>query len=371
MVQFRYDYPAGPAARALGSDRARAVVATATRLLRTAGLPLTSDRVALFYAYAEGDRPELNERLDALLTRAEPLTAARCDELYRRFVADTGARSNARLRPAGGEPRAQVSFGLMRWAGGLFGRSGFRSGRASEALPAGARAEAGSALDEEPLEDAMHRVDDLERRLQEAQEAIRELRLRLARAERNASTDSLTGIANRRGFLEVLREAVASARRHHEPLSLLMIDVDHFKAFNDRHGHYVGDHVLRLVAAALMDLPGGVRHAARYGGEEFAVVLPKAPLPDAIPQAESLRESLAERRFIMRGTGEALSPITISIGVAELAPHEFAKQLIRRADAALYQAKRAGRNCVVASQPHTRARLMPVPQALADSYIRR
>lgn len=197
----------------------------------------------------------------------------------------------------------------------------------------------------EPL---MHRIDELEQRLQEAQEAISELRGRLARAERNANTDSLTGIANRRGFSEFLRAIVAEAKRDRQPLALMMIDVDHFKAFNDRYGHHVGDHVLRLVATALSALPGGARCASRFGGEEFVVVLPNASLAQARALAEETRTSLAGRRFIMRGSGERLSQITVSIGLAELRSSELADHLVRRADAALYRAKQAGRNCVVA-----------------------
>jgi diguanylate cyclase len=200
------------------------------------------------------------------------------------------------------------------------------------------------------------RIDELERRLQEAQEAIRELRSRLARAERNASTDSLTGIGNRRGFSELLHGAVAEAGRRHEALSLLMIDIDHFKAFNDRYGHHVGDHVLRLVATALASLPGGAKAASRFGGEEFAVILPNVAVDDALALAERTRTALAARRFIMRGSGETLSQITISIGVAELRSREPSENLVRRADAALYRAKRAGRNCVVTDGPLATAR---------------
>lgn len=197
-------------------------------------------------------------------------------------------------------------------------------------------------------ERAMQRIDELEQRLQEAQEAIRELRSRLARAERNASTDSLTGIANRRGFTELLHGAVAEADRERQTLSLLMIDVDHFKAFNDRYGHHVGDHVLRLVATALANLPGGAKSASRFGGEEFAVLLPSIGLEEALVLAEQTRAMLAGRRLIMRGTGKPLSKITVSIGVAELRPRERADHLIRRADAALYRAKRDGRDRVLA-----------------------
>lgn len=205
-------------------------------------------------------------------------------------------------------------------------------------------------------ERVMQRIDELERRLQEAQEAIRELRSRLARAERNATTDSLTGIANRRGFSELLHGAVAEAGRRRQALSLLMIDVDHFKAFNDRHGHHVGDHVLRLVATALAHLPGGMKSASRFGGEEFAVLLPNIGIEEALVLAERTRALLGARRFIMRGTGEPLGQITVSVGVAELRPREAADHLVRRADAALYRAKRAGRDRVIADGPLATAR---------------
>lgn len=204
------------------------------------------------------------------------------------------------------------------------------------------------------IEVVLDRIGDVERRLIEAQSEINRLRARLAKAEKEAATDSLTGIANRRGFHELLGRCAAEVDAEGVPLSVLMIDVDHFKAFNDRFGHDVGDHVLRLVAHSLFQLPDADPHRpprpARYGGEEFAVLLEGVDGPDAYRIADRLRDDLARRQFIMRGTGEPLDRITISIGAAERLRGEEPSRVLRRADIALYDAKRRGRNRVEPAQ---------------------
>ena len=196
----------------------------------------------------------------------------------------------------------------------------------------------------------VQRIEEVEARLIEAQREIERLRQRLAKAEADATTDSLTGIPNRRGFLNLLAELSRHADLAVRPISVLMVDVDHFKDFNDRFGHDVGDHVLRLVAHAIVDLPRSDHRlpslTGRYGGEEFVIALQDVRLEQALNLAERLRLGLANRRFIMRGTGEPLGAITISIGVAERPVGEEPVQTLRRADLALYEAKRRGRNRV-------------------------
>lgn len=196
----------------------------------------------------------------------------------------------------------------------------------------------------------VQRIEEVEARLLEAQSEIERLRQRLAKAEADATTDSLTGIPNRRGFLNLLSDLARHADLACRPISLLMVDVDHFKEFNDRFGHDVGDHVLRLVAHAIVDLPRPDHRlpslTGRYGGEEFVIALQDVRIEQAFDLAERLRQGLAGRRFIMRGTGEPLGAITISIGVAERPLGEEPVQTLRRADLALYDAKRRGRNRV-------------------------
>lgn len=155
--------------------------------------------------------------------------------------------------------------------------------------------------------------------------------------------DELTGVANRRGMLATLNRAYARAERAHQPFALLMVDLDHFKAINDQHGHAAGDAALVRVARLLVE---GVRlgdTVARWGGEEFCVLLPRCDGEGALHLAERLRTCVAE------GTAaDGEPPVTISIGIALVdTAHETLQQTLARADRALYKAKREGRDRVV------------------------
>jgi diguanylate cyclase (GGDEF)-like protein len=157
-----------------------------------------------------------------------------------------------------------------------------------------------------------------------------------------ATTDSLTGVANRRRFFELARSAFGSG----QPLSALMIDIDHFKKINDSYGHQVGDDVITGVVARLVARTSGI--VGRYGGEEFALLLPGvSSSADAV--GEALRAAVADEPIDTRGGPVT---VTISVGVAvRRGPEETPDTLLGRADAGLYAAKQGGRNRVVAHQP--------------------
>lgn len=185
------------------------------------------------------------------------------------------------------------------------------------------------------LQDVTRRTED-----QQALEAARvaaEQAARLATAA--AETDALTGVANRRKMVALLDEAIDAATREGHPLSVAMLDLDHFKRVNDRFGHLVGDRVLtdvaRIVAASLR----GADVVGRMGGEEFILLLPTAAADQAAAIAERVRLAIAAT-----GGGEDRPSVTASLGVATLRPGEEAAALLHRADCALYEAKRAGRN---------------------------
>ncbi len=157
-----------------------------------------------------------------------------------------------------------------------------------------------------------------------------------------ARSDALTGLANRRAFLEALAREMARATREKGSLSVLLLDVDHFKSINDAHGHAAGDRLLRALAAAALAAVRRMDMVARIGGEEFAILLPGATLALAMPAAERLRRALATAR------GSATDPTaTVSVGVAAMAEGDTPDTLLDRADRALYRAKNGGRNRVI------------------------
>jgi diguanylate cyclase (GGDEF)-like protein len=165
----------------------------------------------------------------------------------------------------------------------------------------------------------------------------------------SATRDPLTQAYNKRFFTEQLEKDFRHAYRHHLSLSLVMIDVDHFKPVNDTHGHPAGDHVLQRLAATIMGSLRAEDAFCRVGGEEFAIIMRDCPAPAAFTLAERLRELVASTKFVYGG---ATLQITISAGVAGVDPtrHTTSADLIADADRSLYEAKNSGRN-LVCGQP--------------------
>jgi diguanylate cyclase (GGDEF)-like protein len=174
--------------------------------------------------------------------------------------------------------------------------------------------------------------------------------------ERQAVTDELTGLANARAFRSILEREIERSRRFQSPLGLVMVDLDNFKQVNDEHGHQQGDEVLASVAAVLRDLSRDIDAPARYGGEELAVVLPQTDSEGAELLAERMREAV-ERLRVPRVGGQGSLRVTASFGVAAL-PESATDQeeLVAAADAALYRAKRSGKNRVERAEPVPAAR---------------
>ncbi|NOZ33626.1 MAG: GGDEF domain-containing protein, partial [Alphaproteobacteria bacterium] len=156
--------------------------------------------------------------------------------------------------------------------------------------------------------------------------------------------DALTRIANRKCFDERLAREMGIAGRDNTPLTLVMMDIDHFKRFNDTYGHLTGDQVLKLVASTIKSSTRSTDLAARYGGEEFAIIVPACSLEGAVQIAEKVREAVQAKELLKRSTNEKLGRITISGGVAQWRNGESTSEFIERADIALYQAKSNGRN---------------------------
>jgi diguanylate cyclase (GGDEF)-like protein len=204
---------------------------------------------------------------------------------------------------------------------------------------------------EQQREELLAQNEELERvhaQLQQAHQELATLNAELLEANRAlaqaAVTDGLTGLKNHRAFQEALHSAAQMAERLQQPMSLVMFDIDHFKQFNDRFGHPAGDELLRQVAQVLRESARAYDVAARYGGEEFALLLPNTTLEQAVQVAERLRQQI-------RAIENRHAPVSASFGVATYRHGTPPATLVYEADAALYRAKRNGRDQVCVYQP--------------------
>ena len=184
----------------------------------------------------------------------------------------------------------------------------------------------------------------LESQLADTTSELSRLREHLEQVRRDAMTDALTMLFNRKAFDEALDKACKEAAEQRGIVTLAVIDIDHFKIFNDTWGHQTGDQVIRYVASVIGRMAEGTRVAARYGGEEFALIFPGEDRDTAFSVIERAREEISTRILKRRSTNEQLGAITISSGVAETMHGDQPATLIERADGALYASKRNGRN---------------------------
>lgn len=186
----------------------------------------------------------------------------------------------------------------------------------------------------------------LEVMLERSTAEVRRLQLHLEQVRREASTDALTTLANRKAFDEQIVQLCEKADASDRPLSFAVIDIDFFKKFNDTWGHQTGDQVIRFVASVIGRVAEAPRFAARYGGEEFCIIFPNESANLVEKVVDAIREEISTRMLKRRSTNEDLGMITVSVGLAQRTPNEPVDTLIDRADAALYVSKRNGRNRV-------------------------
>jgi diguanylate cyclase len=312
-------------------------------------VPPTPENYAVWYAYATG-MPELRRTIDILISNKQEFSEALNAELYSRFC-DTNRHLNVVSETSGRLHYAieQVSR-FLKSASGEASDFGKTLDQFSNEMGAVAednvefRAVVSGLIFE--TQRMIERNGALEDRLNQSVSEIAELRQNLEEVRREALTDALTGIPNRKFFDSRLQEAARESLNDGEALSLLLCDIDHFKRFNDTYGHQIGDQVLRLVARTLSDSVKGRDTPARFGGEEFAIILPHTNLDQAAIVADQIRKGVMRRRFVGKDTRDDYGGVTLSFGVAQYRAHEDLADLIGRADAALYHAKREGRNRV-------------------------
>ncbi len=323
-------------------------------MLRHAIVP-TPRAYDVWFTYRAGSSPGLTQCLTRLLDRGKPLTLAVIDGLHAEFVATADLNIEV-INDDAGDIEAVAQTLAAQLAGSQAAMQGYGDTLAHWAEHLGDDStihgllKAVASLTSETAR-AAERNRELEQQLSTSSARIFKLRQSLADVKQEATTDALTGIANRKAFESKLKRAVMQAR--HDPAavtSVLLLDVDHFKHFNDTYGHRTGDLVLRLVARLLADNVKGRDTVARYGGEEFAIHLAGADMRAAAVVGRQICEALSGKHLVHRTTQRTAGNVTISVGVAQYRSGETTATLVERADAALYRAKDLGRNRVCTEQ---------------------
>jgi diguanylate cyclase len=322
----------------------------ALALMQRHGVTPSPPNFAIWYEHAAGHNPGLDRALAPVVSGVAPFSPKVAEEIHGRFL--RAGIENEDLRAAGQRLHGLIAQVMLR-----IGEAGRDNVRYSQELAtlSGGLAQVSGAEDVTFLigqmlaatRHVLERNQRLESELSVSTQEIGELKQNLEQTRRAALTDPMTGIANRKHFESQLEADARAAGDKDEPLSLLLIDVDHFKRFNDAHGHIIGDEVLKVVARTLKANLKGRDTAARFGGEEFAVILPQTTLVQARIVGEHVRRALATHCLTNRKTGQNFGTITVSVGIAAYRAEEALSDLVERTDQALYAAKRQGRNRVV------------------------
>jgi len=311
--------------------------------------------IAIWYSYLSGRDPEIVRQIDNMIETDVPFNALRCADLYTAVLKSAGANIDGKHEAVVDAIGVELEMAIAAIVQVL--NSAGTEGERYAATLDNAGGELKSVGTSDQLQGIVSKLIEQTQRmvaqnrianeqLNQSNDEVSKLKARMAEVRQDSLRDPLSDLANRRGLAERMVAAIGESESEHNPLSLLMMDIDHFKSFNDNHGHQLGDQVIRLVANCASANIKGRDTAARYGGEEFAILLPNTNLPGAKKLAEQIRKVVASQKIVRKSTREQLGTVTISIGVSQYRIGETDENFIARADAALYAAKNAGRNCV-------------------------
>lgn len=328
-------------------DIAQNVMALITEL----NLQPTPQVYHVFYSYLSDEVPELSQLIKVLIRNTQDLDEETVFRIYHKFLGTHAMQQHLKQGVEGLQSAVerveQAVSSVMRET------DTFCDDISSAALQL--------SYDDITLQDARTVSQNLSQKsakarasyasfngnLEEYHQEVLRVRSELELVRRDALTDTLTGIANRKNFDSSLRDAVTATMETGAPLSLLMVDIDNFKDFNDNFGHRAGDGVLKAVARVLVSSTKGADTVARYGGEEFAIILPETEAENAAKLADKLRKNVSNQHIVNKKTGKDFGRLTVSIGLTAYHLGENILEFVDRADKALYMAKQGGRNTCV------------------------
>jgi diguanylate cyclase len=335
-------------------DQAAEYMRLAIPMMKKYGVAMTPENYSLWYEYVSGNNAELTKTLTECIEQDESITEKKCLALYSQFF-DRG-RDQLLIQEMRDELRRVLLEVLNLVSSGVTS-----SDQISSKLQA-CLTQFDHELTQEEVREVVEDVvsqtriassngDQLSERLNVALSDIEEIKKDIEQAKQEAKLDTLTGLSNRKSFDESLLKVTMEADKNDSDVCVILCDLDFFSSINIKHGHLVGDQVLRVVANSLKNTVKGRDLVVRHGGEEFAILLLNTSLTNVNKLAESIRLDIAAKRIQRKDTRQPLGVITMSFGIARYVPSEGAESFMQRVDRALYMSKRNGRNSVSEAPP--------------------
>lgn len=311
-------------------------------------IPLTKENYLTWYEYFEGNNTELKAEVDDIKQKKKEFTPQICSYLYTKHIS---AEKNKMMNHVQAETQKMLKEVLSNILDASDASSNYEKkiSAYSEGLSDAEDTHQvqniiSSIIEESKLIAKSNR--NLQKEFEKASAQTNALNQKLKKIESQALTDTLTGLYNRRAFDKDIQNLLEKYKQNGELFSIIILDIDHFKKFNDTYGHQTGDEVLKNVGEILLKGSNGNNIPYRYGGEEFVILLPGSKLEDAAVLAEQIRIRIAVKRATDPGTGAEIDKITTSLGISQINPEDDIQSVIERADKALYHAKDSGRNTI-------------------------
>jgi diguanylate cyclase len=309
-------------------------------------LPANPINLTLFYEYASGKNSSLNKAIDRDINEHNNISLEQSEKYYQAYIIDGERILFSRLILRLNSILKDLLTHLVDSVGGVSDH-GDKLGHLAERVKG-----------TKDHKDLIHLVDQMvsetkalissgkrmQTKIKVSYHDLQVLNQELKKSQEQAMTDSLTGLPNRRWLDQMFELEKVKSKQNQSGFSIIMLDIDHFKRVNDRYGHLAGDHVLKNISKILQKNIRKTDFVSRIGGEEFLVLAPDTSLTDACSIALKIKNSLLSRNWKLKASGEEIQKITASMGIAQYRLHETNDTLIKRADDALYLAKKNGRN---------------------------
>ncbi len=312
-------------------------------------LPANPVNYAVWYEYVSGRNQSLRNAIDTHLKSTDKITQSQADEFYNIYIESKEQVLITKLLAGMNSVLTEVSSHIIEVEGDFNGHGKNLGDLANRISSINDYSDIKEVVDQivGETKELVLSGKKLQERMKMSSEDLKILNQELKKSQKEAHTDLLTGLINRRGLDKRLKSELKNAFNTKLPFSVIMADIDHFKKVNDTYGHLVGDSFLKGLAAIFRKKIRNSDVAGRFGGEEFLILLPGTKLGDARIVANKIKLAVSTKIWQFKGAGIKLGKVTISMGVALYKQNESTKDLVDRADKALYHAKKNGRDMVV------------------------